>query len=83
MQIQLLSYSINGNLPSTSTSSQAQTQTQTQVRPIYKTTSDGYYIVENYSNSTEVIQIMSYLSSTFKNSLSNFQLVGAEFTNKS
>lgn len=83
MQIQLLSYSINGNLPSASTSSQAQTQTQTQVRPIYKTTSDGYYIVENYSNSTEVIQIMSYLSSTFKNSLSNFQLVGAEFTNKS
>lgn len=99
MQIQLLSYSINGNLPTTSTSattsttttttSQTQSQTQApvqapaQVRPIYKSTSDGFYVVENYTNSTEVTQIMSYLSSTFKNILSNFQLIGAEFTNKS
>lgn len=96
MQIQLLSYSINGNLPTASTTSsssasasvstsqnQAQIQVQTQVRPIYKSTSDGFYIVENYTNSTEVTQIMTYLSSTFKNTLSNFQLVGAEFTNKS
>lgn len=87
MQIQLLSYSINGNLPTTTSSSQTQTQTQvqtsSQVRQTYKSTSDGYFIVENYTNSTEVTQIMSYLSTNFKNSLSNFKLVGAEFTNKS
>lgn len=90
MQIQLLSYSINGNLPTTSSSQtqtqsqkQTQAQTTTQVRQTYKSTSDGYFIVENYTNSAEVTQIMSYLSTSFKNTLSNFQLVGAEFTNKS
>ena len=90
MQIQLLSYSINGNLPTTSSSQtqtqsqkQTQAQTTTQVRQTYKSTSDGYFIVENYTNSAEVTQIMSYLSTSFKNTLSNFQLVGAEFSNKS
>lgn len=76
MQIQLLSYSINNNVtqPTTPTAPPA---------PVYKTTPDGYYILENFANSTQVSEIMNYLTSVLRNNLTNFQLVSVQFTNNS
>jgi hypothetical protein len=78
MQIQLLSYSINSTaaVPATPVTPAAPVTT-------YKTTSDGYYILENFNSSKQVSEIMTYLESVIKISLTNFQLVGVQFSNAS
>jgi hypothetical protein len=77
MQIQLLNYSINSNINQATTSSSSASVTT------YKTTTDGYYIISNFTNVKEVNEIMTYLTSVIKNNMTNFQLIGVEFTNSS
>ena len=55
MQIQLLSYSINSSAAVPSVPSATAT-TKT-----YETTSDGYFIMENFNSSKQVNEIMTYL----------------------
>lgn len=78
MQIQLLSYSINSATPAP-----LPPAAQPAPTPTYKTTSDGYFIVENFNSSKQVSEIMGYLESLIKTNLTNFQLVSVQFTNTS
>jgi hypothetical protein len=62
MQIQLINYVMNA-IPT------LQTTTTT---ANLKTTSDGYFIIDNYENNTDVFSIANFLSGVIKNNLSNF-----------
>lgn len=47
----------------------------------YSTTSDGYFIISDFSTNSNVAGIMSFLQSAINTDFSGFQLIGAEFTN--
>lgn len=77
MQVQLLSYSINSATPA------PVPPAPSAPTPTYKTTADGYFILENFNSSKQVSEIMAYLESVVKTNLTNFELVGVQFTNTS